>query len=138
MLGGRPRVAEERRRRLIRKLRRQIRNADVPSESAWLLLADLYHSRAARLAALHRALKLCPHNAEAHAELADLHAESGAKRTVRTHCEAAIRYSGESDIADNVLYTVCEAASRSNLPDIAARARSLGRRRFPKCGLFQD
>jgi hypothetical protein len=125
------------RRCLQRRILRYMK-AGNESAAAWILLADLHMTNPSTIRCLRRALHLSPRNPEAHAELAArLSAQGARQRTVRLHCQAALRRCRTSDVQDVLLYTIYNAATCAGLHDIAHRAWTLGRRRFPRSPLFR-
>lgn len=104
--------------------------------AVWLLLADLYLDRSARLRCLRRAQRISAHDPEAHAELANSLVGLARRRTVARHCAAAVRNCRGHELEDVILYTIQDVGKRAGLPKLADRALRLGRARFPRSAFF--
>ena len=137
-LKGQRKKASSIKRRLVRKIRRNMESPSSESAAGWLLLADLFVQKKTRSGALARALELAPRNPEVHAELASLSAESEDRDAVKHHGKKALRYCRGFDIEETILWTVYDAARSVALQELAQKALRVGKQRFPESVFFDE
>lgn len=104
---------------------------------AWIILGDISCWRRKKHECYEQVLKIDSGNAEAHAEIGLLLAESGNPTYLR-HCRRAMRRAGNTKVADVILYTVLEAARAAGNETLAAEVLRLARSKFPNSTLFDD